>query len=70
MERERDKYSKDAVDAMTDLQKQMDEIKKKEGDLFKLKKKIVETESKLRQQQVQILLLVLLFSYFFCIFVD
>ena len=40
------------MDAMVDLQKQMDEIKKKEGDLFKLKKKIAETESKLRQQQV------------------
>ena len=37
---------------MQSLQHQMDEIKKKEGDLFNFKTKIVETESKLRQQQV------------------
>ena len=37
---------------MQSMQHQMDEIKKKEGDLFNFKKKIVETESKLRQQQV------------------
>ena len=52
LERDRDRYGKDASDATQNCLQQMEEVKMKEMQLFQLKKKIVEAESKLKQQQV------------------
>lgn len=52
LERERDRYGKDASDAQHGCIQQMEEVKRKEMELYQLKKKIAENESKLKQQQV------------------
>ena len=53
LERERDRYGKDAADAQQNCMSQMEEVKMKEMQLYQLKKKIAENESKLKQQQVR-----------------
>ncbi|XP_064383730.1 cilia- and flagella-associated protein 58-like [Halichondria panicea] len=50
LERERDRYGKDAADAHQGTISQMEEVKRKEMQLYQLKKQIVEIESKLKQQ--------------------
>lgn len=52
LERERDHYGKDAATAQQSCIVQMEEVKTKEMQLYQLKKKIAESESKLKQQQV------------------
>lgn len=51
LERERDRYGKDASDAQQSCISQMEEVKRKEMQLYQLKKRIAEHESKLKQQQ-------------------
>lgn len=51
LEKERDHYGKDAAAAQQNCIVQMEEVKTKEMQLYQLKKKIAESESKLKQQQ-------------------
>lgn len=51
LERERDRYGKDATDATQKCLSQMEEVKRREMELLRQKKKIAETENKLKQQQ-------------------
>ena len=59
LEKERDHYGKDAATAQQSCIAQMEEVKTKEMQLYQLKKKIAESESKLKQQQVCVHRLVL-----------
>lgn len=50
LERERDRYGRDAAEAQENCIAQMEEVKRREVQLYQLKKKIIESESKLKQQ--------------------